>query len=516
MKQKGEKGHLKTTLVSTCIMAMSVSLLAACNTAAPAGSITPAAKETAQVAENKALLDLSIMTIYYGTEPPKADNEIIDAYEKLLNVKYNTTWVPSASYNDKVNTTIASNTMPKVMLATDIKAPIIVNSARSGAFWEIGPLLKDYPNLSKMNPISVANSSIDGKTYGLYRPRPLSRAGVVFRKDWLDSIGMKAPTTIDEFYKMLQAFKEKDPDKNGKNDTIPFYVNQDLAFTAVSSWFGVPNKWEVKDNKLSPEFMTKEYLEAMKFYKKLYAENLINQDFAVAKSTQIFENINKGKTGVYVGNMGDSTNKHADLYKLFPNAQIDVQNVINGTKGAKWPSEPGFNGVFLFPKTSVKTEAELKRILAAFDKLSSQEGTDLQYYGIKGKHWELENGKVKKLIDTDSWNKLKNDVWAYELTYTKETSSVITDKDSPLSVKVAKATEENEKMVITNPGEAIISDTFSTKGPNLEKIYKDARTKFVMGQLDEAGWNAAIEQWRKEGGDKIIEEVSAGYAKKKK
>ena len=73
-----------------------------------------------------------------------------------------------------------------------------------------------------MNKLINKNASIDGKLYGIYRERPLSRQGIVIRKDWLDNLGLDMPKTVDELYETAKAFTEKDPDQNGKNDTIGF------------------------------------------------------------------------------------------------------------------------------------------------------------------------------------------------------------------------------------------------------------------------------------------------------
>ena len=43
--------------------------------------------------------------------------------------------------------------------------------------------------------------------------------GLLVRKDWLDKLGLAAPTTLDELYDVLYAFTYNDPDGNGKNDT---------------------------------------------------------------------------------------------------------------------------------------------------------------------------------------------------------------------------------------------------------------------------------------------------------
>jgi putative aldouronate transport system substrate-binding protein len=46
-------------------------------------------------------------------------------------------------------------------------------------------------------------------------------------KTWLDKLKMNVPTTTQEFYDVLKAFKTKDPNGNGKADEIPFVGNTD-------------------------------------------------------------------------------------------------------------------------------------------------------------------------------------------------------------------------------------------------------------------------------------------------
>ncbi|UUZ90208.1 hypothetical protein LJK87_30090 [Paenibacillus sp. P25] len=41
----------------------------------------------------------------------------------------------------------------------------------------------------------------------------------------------------------------------------------------------------------------------------------------------------------------------------------------------------------------------------------------------------------------------------------------------------------------------------------------DAQTKFIMGKIDEAAYQAEIEKWKKAGGTKIMEEYKADYLK---
>ena len=47
--------------------------------------------------------------------------------------------------------------------------------------------------------------------------------GYAIRKDWLDRLNLEIPTTVDEFYAVLKAFKENDANGNGDpDDELPF------------------------------------------------------------------------------------------------------------------------------------------------------------------------------------------------------------------------------------------------------------------------------------------------------
>ncbi|WP_261304940.1 extracellular solute-binding protein [Paenibacillus andongensis] len=366
--------------------------------------------------------------------------------------------------------------------------------------------------MSKMNKSVFDNIKVDGKVYGLYRARDLTTYGIIFRSDWLKNVGLSAPKTMDELYEVLKAFTLNDPDKNGKQDTVGLTDEKTMeGFLTVASYMGAPNGWEVKEGKLSPDFMSPEYLEAMKFYRKLYEEKLIKQDFPVLNNQQKKDDMNQGKAGVVISNMLDSTGYQSTLAKTFPGADVDVVSRIQGPKGERTPAGQGYNGVYMFPKASVKTEAELKQILSFFDKLSDPSMLDLLGWGMEGRHYQIQDGKPifldQKLYNTEIGS-------SYLQLQVSNYSAKTKGKETPLIDKFNNMFKENESIAVQNPTHSLVSNTIMTKGDELKQIIVDARTKFVVGKLDEAGWQKAIEQWRKAGGDKVIEEFSEQYAKK--
>ncbi len=477
------------------------------SSAASSASATPEAKKEPK--------KISLMMVYYFAEPPAKDNIMIQKIEEMTNTKLDITWVPSSAYDNKVNASIASGSLPMVFNVQNIKLATILSGVKSDMFWEVGPYLQDYPNLKNLyNEQTTYNASIDGKLYGFPHQRPLGLQMLLYRKDWSDKLGLNEPKTIDDVYEMAKAFTEQDPDGNGKKDTyglaeVSPNLTSPLGFAVAAAWHGAPNGYDVKDGKLLPSFMTQEYFDTMQFYRKLFSENLMNKDFAALQQAQAWELVASGKAGIYAGVVAHATIPNwQTLYQSNPDAKLDFVTRIEGPLGERVFASNGFNGMYMFPKSSVKTEEELKDILTFIDKLSDPELEQLLVNGIEGRHFKMENGKP-----------VRTDQKLYDEEVTSVIELLVTDwkpklmTGSAMDEKVNRTYVENTSIAVANPTLPLVSDTQIEKGSELDKLINDARIKFIYGELDENGWNKSIEQWLANGGEKIIEEYNAEYAK---
>lgn len=109
-------------------------------------------------------------------------------------------------------------------------------------------------------------------------------------KGWLDKLGLAVPTTLDEFVNVLRAFRDKDPNGNGKKDEIPYLASTgaDNGFThteALLGMFGIATKSAtlddfvtVKDGKVQYAPIMEGYKDCMKFLNQLYEEKLLYQN----------------------------------------------------------------------------------------------------------------------------------------------------------------------------------------------------------------------------------------------
>ncbi|MBD2847795.1 extracellular solute-binding protein [Paenibacillus sp. IB182496] len=450
--------------------------------------------------------EISLM-FHYDVEPPKNNSEVAKIIEDYTNTKLDLQSVPSSTRAEKFNVTVASDNLPTAVKAF-YETPV-VNAIKNGLFWEIGPYLDDYPNLSSINPLVYDNLKVDGKIYGIPSVRDLARNTIVYRKDWLDKLGLSEPKTVDDFYDMLHAFATQDPDGNGQDDTYGLIENDSLFnMDLITAYFGAPNQWGVENGQLVPSFTTDAYLEALQFYRQLYDEGLINQDFPITSRDLWFNIWNSGKAGAMRQITGNGLLRQQDAQKVDPEAEVGMVSLLEGPRGTMIYSERGSNGFFLISKSAVETEEELKRVLTFFDQLMDKEMADLFNWGIEGRTYTIEDEKAR-YVEGDAYTKL---IQPYnQIAVGDYVNNSTPGALHPLHQRGVEMNVENEQAAVANPALTLDSPTNNEKGAQLTKIIEDARIKFILGDIDEAGWADAIKNWKRNGGQDIMEEFTAAY-----
>ncbi|GAA4866452.1 extracellular solute-binding protein [Paenibacillus vulneris] len=492
---------------AVCTLALAGSVIAGCSSSKGTDSNGAASNSNGNSAGP---VKITVMADLQSPEVPS------DKIEKLLEQKTNSEldiqWVPDGSYDEKFQAAFATGSLPQVVYLKNQASFILMRDAiKNGQFWEVGPYLKDYPNLKNLDPKVLKNTEVGGKIYSLYQERQPARSGLIYRKDWADKLGIPAPQTVDDLYNMLKKFKEADLAGGGK--TIPLADRNDLvygSFKTVSMYFGTPNGWGVQDGKLTPEFMTPGYMDTLKFYKKLRDEGLINQDFPVTSKTDQQNLMYTGRAGAYIGTMGDVKTMQEKTEKNIPEAKFDVVNEIKDKSGKNitW-GLPGYGTVVLFPKSSVKTENDLKNILNVMDKFYSPEVANLLKYGVENEHYTMKDGKV--LPSTDS-KLIEKEVRPYLNMALYETTNITPSFYTlPVAEKANTLSNAAAKFMVTDPTVSLDSKTYNEKGARLQDLIKDATYQYVMGKIDDAGYQAAIKKWQNDGGQKIIDEFNEQY-----
>jgi putative aldouronate transport system substrate-binding protein len=427
--------------------------------------------------------------------------------EEYTNTKLDIRPYPNETLQQIYPAMLASGEYPDVMSfgITQMDKSYIINAMQSGMFWDVGPYLSQYPNLSKTNPAVYENYKMDGAIYGVPKVRAVANDGFHYRKDWADAKGLKEPTTIDELFTFLKAFTTKDT----------YGLTRAGSVIPLAEYFGAPNNWAVKDGKFIKSESTDEFMESLKFEKKLFDEKIIHPEYAIMDRTLAVGLFTNGKAGVYKRTTaGDGL--EATLNKTEPNAKVGTFSVLEGPKGKTTWGATGHNGLLVISKKTIKTEKDLKRVLAFLDKCFEPKMANLFAYGIENKHYKVENGIAVQIkeMSTDYQEKI---LQPYGSTLALNAHQfAMPAKLDPAVVLERKLNAENEKNAIYDPSLGLASETFSTRGTDLEKILADASVKFVMGAINEEQYKNEVKKWQTSGGNKMAEEFAASYAKNRK
>lgn len=104
------------------------------------------------------------------------------------------------------------------------------------------------------------------------------------RQDWLDTLGLEQPETIEDWYEVLTAFKNEDPNGNGIQDEIPL-SGIDLAsglFSYLLSAYDLPAGvgpwWYDENGEVFCVYTTEEYKNFVTEMNRWYAEGLIDME----------------------------------------------------------------------------------------------------------------------------------------------------------------------------------------------------------------------------------------------
>jgi len=248
--------------------------------------------------------------------------------------------------------------------------------------------------------------------------------------------------------------------------------------------------------------------------RKLYEEKLINADFPVTSKEMQRELLIRGTAGVYIGTMTDVQRLYEEAKQFNDSVEFTVINRIEGPMGNRIWSIPNFNGLYLFSKKAIPTEEELLKVLAFFDRTMDADVANLLHYGIEDKHYTIEDNKV---ILSEELSELRsqevNALYSLMIADLNNSNVMEVAKQHHLWSYAEQLVEDNNEFLVLDPTVGLESLTYDEHGSELYRIISDATYNYILGKIDENGYEKKIELWRQSGGDRIIKEYTASYYK---
>jgi putative aldouronate transport system substrate-binding protein len=337
----------------------------------------------------------------------KDDWPVAKELTRLTNIRLvNTASAVATKSEEQFNLLMVSRKFPDIVAGNELKDGFI-RYGMEGAFAPLNQLIEDHaPHIRaylKEHPlIAQTLRAPDGNIYHIpYIPDGTVTRGWWVRQDWLDKLNLKQPQNVDELYEVLKAFRDRDPNGNGKKDEIPYFnTHENEVYRLVLLWgarsSGSTTKLDflVENGKISHPFAEERFKLGIKNVAKWYAEGLIDKEIFTRKSRareQLFSSNNGGMTHDWFGstssyNSPKSIPSRVPGFKLVviaPPADINGKRYEEDSRKLVMP-----DGWAISMTSKHKVEA-----IKLFDFYFSPEGRRLSNFGVEGLHYTMQNGK---------------------------------------------------------------------------------------------------------------------------
>lgn len=474
--------HQKLKTISSLVLATAlIASLTACsgNDEKESPAVNGVANNTSAADDNpygySTPIDLNVGFAFASDFKPIGDetetnNTWMNLYsESGMNIKpmYS---VDASQGSTKLSTAIASGSYPDVF---GVKGSDLVKYAQTNVIADLTeayekyatPELKDYVNTN--NGADLLASKVDGKLYAI----PKVGSGydsvmVMFvRQDWLDNLGLKMPTTMDELVEVARAFTKDDPDQNGKEDTYGLALNGKEGFAMMSGiqaffegYGAVPGHWNgmftfiEKDGKVvwGGDLPT-EMKKGLSALQSMYKEGSLAKNFGTMDLTAINKDLGSGKAGIFFAPQWGAMTSIVDAVKndpkaIFTSAPIPDGNG-SGSSKAYMPTLP--ETYWVASSKSENPEALIKLANLSVQKLIHPKD-DEEYYKYSGQLGKYSGWKFSLTPTTNPLGNLEN--------YYKKSEALSSGDTSALNIE-QKTDYENIKYYL----DSVKDGSFETK-----------------------------------------------------
>ena len=341
---------------------------------------------------------LKLSFFYFLHEPYKDDNSVMKKAAELTNISLTGYVSQSSSSNKEAFTLMAASGKLADIVCWD-NAQIRGELAQQGAFVALDELMEHAPHIQaffEAHPeIKNHVTASDGHIYSIpYVPDGDAAQGWYIRKDWLDKLGLKEPTNAQELHDVLLAFREKDPNGNGKVDEIP-YFNRDSSpktvFADFAQLWGAKEIWYAEDGKVKYGPYEPAYKEAYKNLAQWYKEGLIDQEIytrgKTARDVLLKENLG-GMTHDWFASTS-KYNSNEGMPEGFNFAVIAPPADINGKVYERTVRSKLHWCGWGIATSNPDPVATMK----FFDFFFTEEGRRLSNFGVEGETYTMVDGK---------------------------------------------------------------------------------------------------------------------------
>ncbi|WP_020579265.1 extracellular solute-binding protein [Actinopolymorpha alba] len=436
--------------------------------------------------------------------------------ERRAGVSIDVQIIPVIDYDTKVNTILASGDIPDVIWGSGPTSGTWRSAQDEGAFLPIDDYLDKYPAVRKAVPDSIWKMLRDDKGDTYFVPNliwPQVPFFLYYRKDLFDKAGIAEPASLEEFQATLEQVKKAYP------KMVPFTMGYEWHAKEIATSFGTGMfGWEPAPDDpdtLAPWFMKEKEIDLYFWLQDLHKKGLLDPDYGVSKEPNFSTaKLKADKAVMAIEHWGAYTSIVTELRTIRSDGAVSVVSPLGETAGSRavFPVDRGF-----YVSAKIKDPDGF----FAFLNWTLTEGSELRRWGVEGKTYKVENGTKVSLQDAErpksyqgpqieplgfigpfseklDWDGMRTNF---------EGAGIGKDFDY-IKGKFDDYTRQ-EYFDYRDP--TVVSPTDAKKGTQLfeDNLQKVAQSTIVNHKVTRAEWAAAVEKWKRAGGNAILEEVNS-------
>ncbi len=322
---------------------------------------------------------------------------------------------------------------------------------------------------------------------------------MMYNGKWLNALGLKAPTTVDEFYDMLVAFKNDDPNGNGEADEIPLALIQGWEYH-FGYLFGIAlcdnfmqnsaGDWEVI-------WTSDTYRDYLRFMNKLYKEGLLYAGWSSLSEDQLTTMIANDTVGYTMQWSYAVSYMFSTPYEEYDGTEgiWHLQIPIKAPNGNQF-----YSGVTSMGSAyGITRECDYRDLVfCLMDYCYSRQIVEIANLGIEGVDWKYdEDGKIVRDQDllNDEEYQAKLCTVTRIIPYYQDIVAVDTEMPEWHAAEDTAILPYVKSAMVWAAANDADQEIYNQYYTDLNKYWNESMTQFIVGTMDvEAGWDAYLAQ----------------------
>jgi putative aldouronate transport system substrate-binding protein len=361
-------------------------------------------------------------TLTIGMEPSSFITDYRNNYqtqylERLHNVNIDFYMLPSSSGDEvrtKVSLMVTSNDLPDLFMALSLTPESVFDYGTNGAFIPMNKYIENpslSPNINAMPPddrnaLLQGIVSADGNYYTLAQYTPtlwgLAPYRLYINREWIKKLGLTMPTTTDELRNVLLAFRDRDPNGNGRKDEMGVYGRFDggygentIAALLNSFVFYYPGNLALDEsgNTVIAPFTQAGFREGLQYLNGLYREGLMAPSLFTDDTNQFRATLASDPDIVglvSVGSLGHWPNAADNPHFM---AMAPMIGPFKGPKGIQYTPHTVYVPSIIGNITKAAKDPDLA--FKFLDKFFDHDVSVLTYFGEKEIDWTEDPAKME-------------------------------------------------------------------------------------------------------------------------